>query len=213
MSTLIFSVREARAEPHAAVPTIVFRLGIDETSGAAVHTMALRCQVRIEPQRRAYDPDEAARLYDLFGETPRWGESVRPFLWTHVDTMVAGFQGSTEVDLPVACSYDLEVAGAKYLHGLGDGEVPLLFLFSGTVFTKGDTGFAVEPVAWDREASFRMPVAVWRGVMDLYFPNSGWIRVHRDTLEALTRFRSARALPTWDQTLEQLLKEAGEEPT
>jgi hypothetical protein len=213
MSTLIFSVREARAEPHAAVPTIVFRLGIDETSGAAVHTMALRCQVRIEPQRRAYDPDEAARLYDLFGETPRWGESVRPFLWTHVDTMVAGFQGSTEVDLPVACSYDLEVAGAKYLHGLGDGEVPLLFLFSGTVFTKGDTGFAVEPVAWDREASFRMPVAVWRGVMDLYFPNSGWIRVHRDTLDALTRFRSARALPTWDQTLEQLLKEAGEEPT
>ena len=79
------------------------------------------------------------------------------------------------------------------------------------MFTKGQSGFAVEPVAWDLEASFRLPVAVWRDTMDLYFPNSGWIRVSRDTLDALQRFKSGRALPTWDQAFEHLLKEAGED--
>ena len=47
--------------------------------------------------------------------------------------------------------------------------------------------------------------------MDLYFPGGGWIRVSRDTIDALQRFRAARVLPTWDVTFEQLLKEAGEE--
>jgi hypothetical protein len=103
------------------------------------------------------------------------------------------------------------VAGAKYLHALGDGEIPLLLLFSGTAFTRGDAGFAAEPVAWDTDASFRLPVAVWRGVMDLYFPGGGWLRVRRDTLDALQRYKAAHALPTWDQALERLLKTAGED--
>ncbi|HYZ99849.1 MAG TPA: DUF6084 family protein [Acidimicrobiales bacterium] len=210
MTALAFEVLGARAEPHAAVPTLALRLRIAETSAAAVHAVALRCQIRIEPQRRRYDADEEARLYELFGETPQWGDSLRPFLWTHIGTTVGAFTGSTEVDLPVECSYDFEVAGAKYLHALGDGEIPLVLLFSGTVFSRGDAGFAAEPVAWDAEASFRLPVATWRAVMDLYFPNSAWLRVRRDTLDALARFKATHALPTWDQALERLLKDAGE---
>jgi hypothetical protein len=213
VTALAFEVLDARPEPHAAVPTLALRLRISEASGATVHALALRCQIRIEPQRRRYDADEEARLYELFGETPQWGDSLRPFLWTHVATSVGAFSGSTEIDLPVACSYDLEVAGAKYLHALGDGDIPLLLLFSGTVFTKGESGFSAEPVAWDQEASFRMPVATWRGVMDLYFPNSGWLRLGRDTLDALHRFKAAQALPTWDQALERLLKHAREDGT
>jgi hypothetical protein len=211
MTALAFEVLGARPEPHAAVPTVVLRLRIAETTGAVVHALALRCQIRIEPQRRRYSADEEARLYELFGETPQWGDSLRPFLWTHVGTTVGGFTGSIEVDLPVECSYDFEVAGAKYLHALGDGEIPLLLLFSGTAFTRGDAGFAAEPVAWDTDASFRLPVAVWRGVMDLYFPGGGWLRVGRDTLDALQRYKAAHALPTWDQALERLLKTAGED--
>jgi hypothetical protein len=210
MTALGFAVLDARPEPHAAVPTIMFRLRVTERSQAVVHALALRCQIRIEPQRRAYDPDEEACLYELFGETPRWGDSLRPFLWTHVSTTVAGFTGSTEIDFPVECTYDFEVAAAKYLHALRDGEIPLLLLFGGTVFTRGNTGFAVERVAWDQEASFRLPVSVWRGVMDLYYPNSGWLRVSRDTIDRLQRFKAERALMTWDQTLEHLLKQVGE---
>lgn len=211
MTALSFEVVDARGEPYAATPTIMLRLRITEASGGAVHALALRCQVRIEPQRRAYDAGEEERLYELFGETPRWGDSLRPFLWTHSSLTVPSFTGSTDVDLPLACTYDFEVAGAKYLHSLGQGEVPLLLLFSGTAFTRSAAGVTAEPVSWKEEASYRLPVAVWRQTMDWYFPNSGWLRVSRDTLDSLTRFKGARALPTWDLALEQLLKEAGEE--
>ena len=147
----------------------------------------------------------------MFGETPRWGDTLRPFLWTHLSVMVTGFTGSTEIDLPVPCTYDFDVAAAKYIHALAHGEVPLLLLFSGTVFSKGASGFSVEPVAWHEEASYRLPVSVWREVMDLYFPDAGWLRVRRTTIDALQRFKAARALPSWDDVVEQLLKEAGEE--
>ena len=211
MTNLALEVIDARPEPHAAVPTIMLRMRIAETTGATVHAIALRCQIRIEPQRRRYTADEEARLYELFGETPRWGDSLRPFLWTHVATTVTSFRGTTEIDLPIVCTYDFEVAASKYLHAVEDGEIPILLLFTGTVFTKGQSGFAVEPVAWDLEAPFRLPVAVWRDTMDLYFPNSGWIRVSRGTLDALQRYKSGRALPTWDQAFEHLLKQAGED--
>jgi hypothetical protein len=211
MTALTFAVVDARPEQFAAVPTISLRLRLTETSGAAVHAIALRTQIRIEPQRRRYHAAEEERLYELFGETPRWGDSLRPFPWTQVATVIPGFAGETEVDLLIACTYDFEVAGAKYLHALDDGEIPLLLLFSGTTFAKNGVGFDVEPIAWHEETTFRLPVRVWRAAMDLYFPDSGWVRVRRETLDALTRFKGARALPTWDLAFEQLLKEAGEE--
>jgi hypothetical protein len=211
MSNLTFDVLDARAEPYAAVPTIMFRLRVTESSGAPVHAVALRCQIRIEPNLRRYNHDEEARLVEVFGEPPQWGQSLKPFLWTHVATTITGFDGSTEIDLPVTCTYDLEVAGTKFFHSLDDGEIPLVLLFSGTTFVRGDAGLSVAPVAWHEEASYRLPVDVWRDMMDLYFPNSGWLMVSRETLDALTRFKAARALPTWDHVVEQLLKEAGEE--
>jgi uncharacterized protein DUF6084 len=210
VTSLAFEVVGARAEPHAAVPTIMMRLRVSERAGGDVHALALRCQIRIEPQRRRYGAEEEERLYELFGEAPRWGDTLRPFLWTHVSTTLPGFSASAEFDLAVECSYDFEVTAAKYLHALGGGEIPLLLLFSGTIFTRGTSGFSAEPVGWDQEASYRLPVSVWRALMDLYFPNSGWLRLGRDTLDSLQRFKASRALPTWDQALDQLLKEAGQ---
>jgi len=205
MSDLDFEVLGVAPDPYAAAPTLLFRLGITETTGVAVHSVALRCQLRIEPQRRRYTADEEERLLAIFGETPRWGDTLKPFLWTHASTMVAGFSGGTEVDLPVPCTYDFEVAAAKYLHALDAGEVPLVLLFNGTVFSSS----GVEPVPWHKETHVKMPAQVWRQLMDLYFPNSGWVRLHRDTLDDLERFKASRALPTWEQAIEALLKEAG----
>jgi hypothetical protein len=129
-----------------------------------------------------------------------------------VSTTVGGFTGSTEFDLPIACTYDFEVAGAKYLHALKGGEIPLILLFSGTVFRRGETGgFAALPIAWNLEAAYRLPVSVWRSVMDLYFPNSGWLRVSRETLDRLQHYKAAQAVPSWDQAFELLLKQAGAE--
>ena len=208
MTELQLTVLNALAEPYAAQPTLMLRLSVEVSSGVAVHAVALRCQLRIEPQRRRYSPDEEERLLDLFGETPRWGDSLRPFLWTHTSVMLPGFTGSCEVDLPVPCTYDFEVAAAKYLHSLGDGDIPLVLLFSGTIFSKGETGFSAEPVPWHTETSFLLPVRTWRQVMDLSFPNSGWIRLQRDTIDDLRAFMAARALPTWEEAFSMLLKEA-----
>jgi hypothetical protein len=201
-------VVDGRPDPYAAAPTLVLRLAVTDERGGPVHAAVLRAQIRIEPQRRRYSAAEERRLLELFGETPQWGDSLRPFRWTDVATTVPGFAGRCEIDLPVPCTYDFDIAAAKYLHALGDGEVPLLLLFSGTVFSRSGDGLAIEPIAWDVEASYRLPVRMWRALMDAYFPNTGWLRVGRDTLDALARFKAERALTSWDDAFERLLTEA-----
>ncbi len=67
----------------------------------------------------------------------------------------------------------------------------------------------MQPIAWNVEADHRLPVSVWRATMDTFFPNSGWIRLRRETIDALTRYKADRALTSWEDTVERLLKEAG----
>ncbi len=210
MTDLSLVVREARVERHAVVPTLMVVLEATVPEGVEVGALALRCQVRIEPQRRRYSAEEAQRLYEQFGEPSQWGDSLRPFLWTHTSTVASRFVGSTQVELPLVCTYDFEVAGAKYLASLSDGDIPLVLLFSGTVFSRGPSGLSIEPIPWDLEASYRMPVAVWREAMDTYFPNSAWLRIDRRTFEELQRFRASRGLPTWDLAIEHLLAAVAE---
>ena len=208
MIALGFAVLEARAEPYAAAPTLVFRLRITEGTGERIHAIALRCMIQIEPRQRHYGAAEGERLFELFGAPPRWGETLQTLLWTHASVMVQGFTGSKELDLPVPCTYDFEVTAAKYFHALDDGEIPLLLLFSGTVFTRGQTGFSVEPVPWEKEAPFRLPVRIWRELMDQYFPGGAWLRLRRESFDALQHFKARRALATWDDAVEALLHEA-----
>jgi len=209
MADLRFQVMGARAEPYAAVPTLVFALGITGTTGQPIHAIALRCQVQIEPSRRSHSAAEQSKLLEMFGKPGRWADTVKPLLWTHVNLMVTGFQGATTIDLPMTCTYDFEVTAAKYFEALDDGEIPLLLLMSGTIFTAGGgSGFMVERVPWEKEAAFRLPVRLWREVMDRYFPGSAWIRLQRESLDALQRFKAERALPTWDDALAALLANA-----
>lgn len=210
MTALTFVVRDIVAEPYAATPNLLARLRIGETTGATVHALALRCQVRIEPNRRRYDDAEEAGLLDLFGPRERWAQTQRSFPWLHTTAMVPGFVETTDVDLVLPCTYDVEVAGAKYLQALDDGHVPLTFLFSGTIFTRGDSGFAVEQVPWQHEAGYRLPVRVWRDLMDAHFPGQGWLRLDRETLAALARYRAAHMHTSWEETVTALLAAATE---
>jgi predicted phage gp36 major capsid-like protein len=45
--------------------------------------------------------------------------------------------------------------------------------------------------------------------MAAHFPNGAWLPVQRETLEALRRFKTGNALPTWNSTLTALLERAG----
>lgn len=205
MSNYEFSVVDIFAEPYAAAPQLTARLRIQETTGQTIHAIALRCQVRIEPQRRRYEETDESGLRALFGERDRWAETLKPFLWMQSSAMVQGFTEITEVDLPLPCTYDFEITGSRYLHAVSDGTVPLALLFSGTVFTKGVNGFGVEQVPWDCEASYSLPVAVWQQMIESYYPNTGWIRLDHDVLTSLADFRSSQGLTTWEATLQALL--------
>jgi Family of unknown function (DUF6084) len=209
VADLIFGCTGVTADKYAATPSLTFQLAITERSGVTVHAIALRCQIRIEPHRRRYSAAEAERLHDLFGDPSRWAETVKPIQLATVSVMVPGFTAVTEVDLPVPCTYDLEVSSARYLHGLDDGTIPLILLFSGTVFVATETGFTVELVPWSAEATYRMPVATWRELVDAHFPGRAWLPCGRDTLDALSAFKARHALPTWDATLNALLAAAG----
>ena len=85
--------------------------------------------------------------------------------------------------------------------------MPLLLLFSGTIFAMADGRLQAHQVPWSKEASFRLPISVWREAIDAHFPNSAWIKMSRQTLDQLQQFKTRRALPTWDATLQALLAE------
>jgi uncharacterized protein DUF6084 len=205
MSELSFSVLDLFAEPYAVAPQLTARLRITESTGEVIHAIALRAQVRIEPQRRQYSGEEERGLLDLFGARERWYDTLKPFLWMQTGTMVQGFTGAAEVNLALPCTYDFDVTASKYLHALRDGAVSVVLLFSGTVFTRGQRGFGVEQVPWDREARFDLPVAVWCELIDHYYPNSGWLRLDRGLLDRLAAFKAERGFTTWDETLGTLL--------
>jgi len=207
MSGLGFEVVGARADPTGAAPTVRLRLHITAPPDQQVQSILLRCQLRIEPERRRYDEATQERLVELFGEPSRWSETLKPFQLAHVTLPVRGFSGVAEVDLPVELSYDLEVAIGKYLHALRDGAVPLLLLFSGTVFHQTPAGLQVEQIPWDREAPYDLPVEVWRAALDSHHPGTGWLRLHRDTIDALHAYKTSRGLSTWDDTVAALLAE------
>ncbi|MGI8418085.1 MAG: DUF6084 family protein [Nakamurella sp.] len=208
-----FTAQDIEVERYAAVPSLSLKVGIAETSEETVHSVALRCQVRIEPQRRAYSDAEAEGLQDLFGGRIRWKDTLRPFLWGHTSAMVPGFTGDTVVNLPFPLTYDLEVAAAKYLHTVRDGEIPLSLMFSGTAFLRGDNGFRVQQVPWDTDQSYRMPVKVWRDAMDEFFPGAGWILLDTETLDMLLHVRSEFGMTNWAETFAALLAKAGMAPS
>ena len=210
MTELVFDCVGARAERWAVAPTMTFLLKVAETAGEAVHGIALRCQIRIEPVKRRYSDAEGEGLADLFGERARWGDTMKPLQLAFAAQMVPSFSGSIEIELPVPFTYDFEVATSKYFHALEDGDIPLLLLFSGTIFVKSDEGFRVEQVPWHKESAFRLPVATWREMMDTHYPGSAWVRVRRDTLDALSRFQSERGLSNWDDVINALIGESAD---
>jgi hypothetical protein len=90
-----------------------------------IHSVALRCQIQIDVTRRSYTPSEKQSLADLFGEPSRWGQTLRPMLWTHLQTVVPSFIGSTSLELQIPCTFDFNIASTKYFYGLESGDIPV----------------------------------------------------------------------------------------
>jgi hypothetical protein len=210
MPDLNFQVVSAEPEPYAVAPLLRFRLAVRQSAAARglvpIHAVTLHCQIRIDPSRRHYSAAEREKLLDLFGTIARWGETLRPMLWTHANVAIGPFTDVALVELPVACTYDFNVAATKLFDALEQGEIPLSLHFSGTIFHESDDGaLQVAQVPWDRETSFRLPVVVWKDMMERYYPNSAWLCLRKDVFDRLHEYKRRRGLPTWEEAIEYLL--------
>lgn len=208
---LDFAIEDAGPLERAAAPTLCFGLRISAAGREPIRSIVLDVQVQIASRRRPYDDATEQRLYELFGEPERWGSTLRTLPWTRVTLAVPPFTGATTVDLAVPCTYDFEVAASRYLDALRDGDVPLEFLFGGTVFY-ADAGGLLKTarIAWDREADYRLPVRVWRETMDHYFPGSAWLRLRRDSFDRLYAYKARNALTSWEDAVDSLVRASEE---
>ena len=213
MPELRFEVEGAEVTPFAMVPLLTFRLRVTNAApDEIVHNVVLRCQIQIEATKRHYDAGEEARLRDLFGEPERWGQTLRAMLWTHASVVVPPFTGETAAELPVPCTYDFNIAATKYFYALEAGEIPLDFLFSGSVFYQdGEGALQVAPISWSLEARYRLPVETWRRLMDTYYPNIAFVELRRDVFDRLYQYKVRHGIPTWEQAVERMLPAVDEE--
>ncbi len=207
---LAFSVLEATAAKYTAVPTLVFVLRIERAGGGGVRSVLLDAQVQIAARRRPYGEADQAWLVELFGTPDRWGTTLRTLLWTRTTLVVPPFTDSTEVELSIPCSYDLQVSASSYFSALEDGDVPLEFLFSGSVFYSGPGGMLqTVRLSWEKEAEYRLPVALWREAMDRHFPGAAWLRLDRGAFDRLRKYKAEHGLMSWDAAIDRLVGEGG----
>jgi hypothetical protein len=205
---LAFAVTGARALPGAAVPTIALTLAIEKLAGAPVRSLTVAVRVDIAPARRAYDAREQARLSPLYGAPGQWDATLAALPWARTTVLVGPFSDRARAEAILPCSYDFEVAGARYLHALGDGDIPVELMFSGTIlYTDAARGVQAAPIPWDHEATYRVPVAVWRAAVRGVFGDSAWVRLPRPTFDRLCAYRTRIAAPDWGTAIEALLEE------
>jgi hypothetical protein len=214
MPDLAFHVDGAETTRFAASPELAVSLSITNgTSEERIHGILLRCQVRIEAPRRAYTSVEVEKLADVFGPSAQWGRSLKSLLWTQVSVAVPAFEDRVTVELPLPCSYDFALTTTKYLHALHGHEVPLAFLFSGTLFHASvDAEVRAAPIPWTNEVRYPLPHRVYAETIAHYYPCGVPLPLRRDVFDRLLRFRTENGLATWERTIEALLPTEGESP-
>lgn len=207
MPDLSFEILSASPVRDMITPALAFELRVtNRFPEQTIHSVLLRCQIQIEAARRRYSSAEQDQLRELFDDPSRWGDTLRPMTWVNISANIPAFSGSTVYSITVPCTFDFNLATAKYFHGIAEGEVPLSFLFSGSVFFDGGQGaLQVAPISWNKEARFRFPVQVWKSLMDLHYPNAIFLNLRRDVFDELYRFKMRAGLATFDETIQRML--------
>lgn len=209
MPDLDFEVTGVKSASRGLVPLIQFEVNLKKKPVDRINSVMLHSQIQIQSPLRSYNAREKEKLVDLFGAPDCWGRTLRNCLWTTAATTFNGFANETKAVLSVQCTYDLTIAASQYFHALEDGDVPLLFLFSGSIFYEGEKGrLQVQPISWDAESTYKMPVSVWKHIMEQHYPNSGWFYIRRDVFDRLLALKRRQGDSSWEQTMERLLSSA-----
>ncbi len=211
MPDLQFHIEGVEVVRYAATPLLVFRVRVTSNNAVEIANINLQCQIQIESGRRKYAPEEQFKLQDLFGEPQRWNQTLKTLLWTHTSALIPAFEGEVLVDLQVPCTFDFNVVATKYFHALLEGEIPLSFQFSGSVFYRAEhERLQVGQIAWDKDVRFKLPVALWKEMIEHYYPNSAWLCLNRDVFNRLYEYKIRHGLHSWERALEQALERAHE---
>ncbi len=207
MPDLSFEILAANPVRDVVTPSLAFDLRVTNPfPEQSIQAVLLRVQIQIEVARRRYSSAEQEQLHDLFDDPSRWGDTLRPMTWLNSQVNIPAFSGSTIYPLTVPCTFDFNAATAKYFHGIEGGEVPLSFLFSGSVFYTAPGGMLqVAPISWNKEARFRLPVETWKSLLDLYYPNTTCLYLRRDVFDELYRFKMSQGLASFEETIERML--------
>jgi hypothetical protein len=203
---LHFSVGPVASAEYVAAPTLRFPIEIEAEGDRPIRSVLLDLQIQIAGRRRGYGEAEGERLLELFGTPDRWATTLRTLLWTRTTLIVPPFTGSTVADLMVPCSYDMEITASRYFAALEGGEVPLEFLFSGTVFFSTPEGaLQMARISWEHEVDHQLPVSVWREAMDRHFPGGAWLRLGRGSFDRLCAYKARHAFESWDLAIDSLV--------
>lgn len=207
MPDLSFEIVAANPARDMITPALTFDMKVtNRFPEQSIHAVLLRCQIQIEVARRRYSPVEQGQLRDLFDDPSRWGDTLRAMTWANTSLNIPAFAGAIVCPMALPCTFDLNVATAKYFHGISEGEVPLTFLFSGTVFyNSGQDSLQVEPISWNKECRFRLPVQVWKSLMELHYPNVVCLNLRRDVFDDLYRFKMSEGLTTFEDAIKRML--------
>ena len=212
MTSLTFTALDIVAEPYAAAPQLTARLRIEESTGAVIHAIALRCQVRIEPQRRPYSEADEAELLGLFGDRSRWRDTLRPFPWMQCAAMVQGFTGRPRSTCPCRAPTTSRSPARSTCTPYGTASSRCCCSSPAPSSPEAARGSASSRSGGTVRRRYQLPVSVWQQVIELNFPGTGWLRLDRDVLHALARYQAAHGLTTWDATIESLLAAAPPTP-
>jgi hypothetical protein len=192
MPELDFKITGLEPGVRGMTPLLNFNVDVTSTPDTEkIHTVTLQAQIQIQSPQRAYTAREKEKLTDIFGPPERWGQTLRAKLWTHASTVVRAFSGRTAAVFSVPCTFDLNVMATKYFYALDDGDIPLLFLFSGSIFYEADDG--------------RLQVKTWRDLMDHHYPGTAWLTLNREVFDRLYAFRREQGFAGWNEALDALL--------
>ena len=191
----------------AVAPSLAIRIRVrcDETS--AVHAIVLQARLRLVPTSRSYTECERARLVPLFGEAKQWAQTTRsPLTWAEASIATGRFEGTTEIELVVPCTYDLALATAKLFDALDGGTLAVSILFSGTIFCDDLAGgLVVQPVPSQDDVRVVLPIDIWRAVMEAHHPDGALVRLSRPLADRIRALGGSMA--SLERTLATLVDE------
>ena len=208
MPDLSFQVEGAEVVANAATPLLAFKLRLtDANPEQTIHTVALRCQIQLEVTRRKYTRGRSgAPARSVWRAQPLGPDPAKSF----VDARQSGrafVHRERRWSIFPCLALSISMWRRPNISMVWRTEKCRFACSSAARFfmPAREGGLQVAPISWDKEARFKLPVKVWRDMMESYYPNSAWLCLHKDAFDRLYQYKVRHGIPTWEEALESIV--------